>query len=304
MFLFTSLPFGISTALWLFTKVMGVMKDLFHKDGLSLFQYMDNLVENSLSKQEVQTSSPGQTVFPSALHDQFPKVSIQPHICLRLCGHSFQPVPRESLRHSKEPEKGYVSSRADESSGSDSGSKMAIPYWHSPGTGHPHSPRETQSEANPIPPVQILESEHRPSKPVGSLSSDNQVHSAVVASSGEYQSRHSPRASPFRNLLFVDASKKGLGAYLEGITCQGTCSQPETSPLSLQHPSYVSCSCRLRQYQCCCIHQQSWGGARSWSIWKGTESMFLLVTTLNISIFARFIPGRMNVIADELSRAD
>ena len=34
---FTSLPFGISTAPWLFTRVAGVVKELFHKDRLSLF---------------------------------------------------------------------------------------------------------------------------------------------------------------------------------------------------------------------------------------------------------------------------
>ena len=41
VFQFTSLPFGISMALWLFTKMAGVVKDLFHKDGFSLFQYMN-----------------------------------------------------------------------------------------------------------------------------------------------------------------------------------------------------------------------------------------------------------------------
>ena len=33
----TSLPFGISTAPWLFTRIAGVVKELFHKEGLSLF---------------------------------------------------------------------------------------------------------------------------------------------------------------------------------------------------------------------------------------------------------------------------
>ena len=29
--------------------------------------------------------------------------------------------------------------------------------------------------------------------------------------------------------------------------------------LSLQHPPDVSCTCRFRQYHCCCLHQQSGG---------------------------------------------
>ena len=42
------------------------------------------------------------------------------------------------------------------------------------------------------------------------------------------------------------------------------------------------------------------GETRSWALWKETELLFSVVVTLNISIHARFIPGRMNVIADDL----
>ena len=42
------------------------------------------------------------------------------------------------------------------------------------------------------------------------------------------------------------------------------------------------------------------GGTRSWSLRK--ETFFSLVITLKICIRVRFIPGRMNVIADDLSR--
>ena len=52
VFQFTSLPFGKNTALWLFSKVVGVVKDLFHKDGLSLFQYLDDWLGDAESKQE------------------------------------------------------------------------------------------------------------------------------------------------------------------------------------------------------------------------------------------------------------
>ena len=71
----------------------------------------------------------------------------------------------------------------------------------------------------------------------------------------------------------------------------------QTSPLSLQH----SCSGSIRQF-----HQKSgggWGVTRSWSLWKRTECLFSLAITHNISIRARFIPGRMNVIANDLSKA-
>ena len=44
-------------------------------------------------------------------------------------------------------------------------------------------------------------------------------------------------------------------------------------------------------------------GTRSWSLWKDTESLFLLVISHNLSIHAKYIPGNMNVVANDLSRA-
>ena len=51
---FTSLPFRISTAPWLFTRVAGVVKELFHKNGLSLFQYLDDWLGDAQSKSQAQ----------------------------------------------------------------------------------------------------------------------------------------------------------------------------------------------------------------------------------------------------------
>ena len=44
------------------------------------------------------------------------------------------------------------------------------------------------------------------------------------------------------------------------------------------------------------------GGTRSWSLWKETESLLSLAILLNLSIRARYIPGKMNIIVDDLSR--
>ena len=55
MYQFTALPFGISTAPWLFTKVVGVVKSLFHLNGFSLFQYLDDWLGDALSQAEVQS---------------------------------------------------------------------------------------------------------------------------------------------------------------------------------------------------------------------------------------------------------
>ena len=44
-------------------------------------------------------------------------------------------------------------------------------------------------------------------------------------------------------------------------------------------------------------------GTSSWSLWRKTEFVFATVAHLGILISARFILGKMNVIADDLSMA-
>ena len=61
VFKFRALPLGISTAPWLccitLTKVMGVVKELFHRDGLSLFQYLDDCLGDVQTRGEARQRS-------------------------------------------------------------------------------------------------------------------------------------------------------------------------------------------------------------------------------------------------------
>ena len=54
-FLGTIFPFkalsSISTAPWLFTKMVNVVKDIFHQGVLSPFQYLDDSLRDAQSKQ-------------------------------------------------------------------------------------------------------------------------------------------------------------------------------------------------------------------------------------------------------------
>ena len=54
VFQFTSLPFDISKAPWLLTKIAEVMKDLFRRDGLTLFQYLVNWLGDAQFRLETQ----------------------------------------------------------------------------------------------------------------------------------------------------------------------------------------------------------------------------------------------------------
>ena len=57
VFQFRALPFGTSTAPWLFTKVVGVVNELFHRDGLSLFQYLDSWFGDAQTREEASHRS-------------------------------------------------------------------------------------------------------------------------------------------------------------------------------------------------------------------------------------------------------
>ena len=57
VFQFRALPFSISTALWLFSEVVSVVKELFQRDGLSLFQYLDNWLEDAQTREEAHHRS-------------------------------------------------------------------------------------------------------------------------------------------------------------------------------------------------------------------------------------------------------
>ena len=117
---------------------------------------------------------------------------------------------------------------------------------------------------------------------------------------------------PFTHHLLTDASKKGWVAYLQDITCQGTWSQLETQFHINNLEMRVSNQPTLTSTFLLCLmsssHQtiplllltSTGGGKRTWYLLKETESLLLFVTTLNISICARCIPGRMNVIAHGL----
>ena len=54
---FTALPFRISTAPWLFTKIVRVVKTLFHLNGSSLFQYLNDWLGDALSQAEAHSRS-------------------------------------------------------------------------------------------------------------------------------------------------------------------------------------------------------------------------------------------------------
>ena len=89
VFQFRVLPFGISMALWLFTKVVSVGKDLFHRDRLSLVHYQlvgrcPNQVKG-LSK----VTSAGVALHSLGAPDKPPKIRARPYPIFNFVGMTF-----------------------------------------------------------------------------------------------------------------------------------------------------------------------------------------------------------------------
>jgi len=120
---------------------------------------------------------------------------------------------------------------------------------------------------------------------------------------------------PSQTLIFTDASEKGWGAHVDGQTFQGTWSAQEASLhinllelravrltlMALLPPpgSVILASTDNTTVKAYINHQ---GGTRSRSMMRETDLLFQLVIQHQWTLRARHIAGKLNVLADQLSR--
>ena len=120
--------------------------------------------------------------------------------------------------------------------------------------------------------------------------------------------------------IFTDPSKEGWGAHLDEHTARGTWSLPE-SKLHINHLELKAVFLALKEFQSfCCnktvliatdnttlvayINKEGGGGMKSGSLCALLWRVLSWCTRKQVTLRARHIPGRMNVIADKLSRLD
>lgn len=116
--------------------------------------------------------------------------------------------------------------------------------------------------------------------------------------------------------LFTDASERGWGAHAQLLTFQGTWSEEEQllhinllemravklallslNPPPQTHILVATDNSTVKSY----INKQ--GGTRSFSMMQETASLFNLVLQKGWLLSARHIAGKLNVLADQLSRS-
>ena len=116
--------------------------------------------------------------------------------------------------------------------------------------------------------------------------------------------------------IFTDASKEGWGAHLNEFTARGTWSLPE-SKLHINYLELKAVCLALKEFQNLCANQivlvatdnitvmsytNKEGGMRSGTVCALLWRILTWCTRHQVTLKARHIPGRLNVIADKLSR--
>ena len=118
--------------------------------------------------------------------------------------------------------------------------------------------------------------------------------------------------------IFTDASKEGWGAHLEEHTARGCWSLPE-SKLYINYLELKAVYLALREFQDFCTNKivliatdnttvvsyiNEEGGMRSGPLCALLWRILTWCTRKQVTLKARHIPGRLNVVADKLSRLD
>ena len=116
--------------------------------------------------------------------------------------------------------------------------------------------------------------------------------------------------------IFTDASKEGWGAHLNEHTARGTWSLPE-SKLHINYLELKVVFLTLKEFQSLCTNQivlvatdnttvvayiNKEGGLRSSTLCALLRRILTWCTKNQVTLKARQVPGRLNVVADKLSR--
>ena len=116
--------------------------------------------------------------------------------------------------------------------------------------------------------------------------------------------------------IFTDASKEGWGTHLDEHTARGTWSLPD-SKLHINHLELKAVFLALKEFRTLCYNKtvliatdnttvvayiNKEGGMKSGSLCALLWRILSWCTRQQITLRARHIPGRLNVIADKLSR--
>ena len=317
VFQFRALPFGLSTAPLIFTKVVTEVKRFCHERGLCLFQYLDDWLGEAPSQTQAQEESARLVALCEhlGLIINMPKSDLQPKQAFSFLGalFDFQQGLIRPTRDSLQSIQSWVSRFRSLSSASAhswqcllgilAAQEKFIPLgrlhmrplqWHL---------QDHWCQASQPPNTEVPITADIKAQLLWWTVPDNILRGA-------------PLRFPEPNIrIFTDASTQGWGAHMDGSTIQGTWSRTEqllhinvlemrAVRLALERLEVPPHSRVLVASDNTTVvaYVNKQGGTHSRQLWLETSLLFELLSRLQSSLRARHIPGRLNVIADQLSR--
>lgn len=318
VFQFRALPFGLSSAPWLFTKVMAEIKALVHAEQTSLFQYLDDWLgdedqESSCRKKALLLRS---LCLHLGLVVNEEKSDLVPSQRFVFVGILFDLVVGKVF-----PTPENLDKIASALLKLRSAASLSAQSWQSIlGT--------LGSQDHLIPlgrlhlrPFQLhLNSHWNAFRDPPEMLVPVPPHLAEWISWWEDRSHLTegvPLSPPQPTVrVFTDASTQGWGAHFGDQTCQGTWSAAERKlhinvlelravrlALAEFAPPLGSVVLVATDNTTVVAYINHQGGTRSPSLWEETWLLFSEAHSRDLVLRARHIPGHLNVIADQLSRA-
>ena len=313
---FRALPFGLSPAPWLFTKIVSEVKAMVHSQGIQLHQFLDDWLCKALTEEECRLHSHLVVRLVQELGwiVNFEKSDLIPRQVFNFIGTRYNLVDYTVFL----TEDNLIKLK-DRLSQLRCGQMLSANQWqqvigslasqeklvrfglHHTKPFHWHLSRHWNAQRDP-PEMIIPVSEDIITEVNWWLKIDLSMAEPVVRPPPDVR-------------IYTDACTTGWGAHVGETVVKGTWNDREKSlhinVLEMRAVRLALQSIRLRPRLHILVSTDNTsvvayvnrqGGTRSRSLWKETVMLFQLLQRENVTLRAVHIPGRLNVIADMLSR--
>ena len=318
VFQFRALPFGIAVAPWLFTKVMASVKLSVDLQRLSLFQYLDDWLGECFRRTVCSQEAANlvRVCHALGLIVNLEKSELVPSQTFTFIGVTFN--LKEGLLF---PTTKNIAKVVEAVTSFLSATEHSAQDWESLLGILGSQDRFIQWGRFHLRPIQLhFLSQWRPStgSPMDLVSVPESLRPHLRWwLNTERLLQGIPLEPPEADVrIFTDASTSGWGAHLDGRTVQGVWSTEEAAlhinilemravRLALMEFGVTSGASVLVATDNATVvaYINKQGGTRSRPLWFETVPLLQLAIDNNWLLRARHIPGRLNVIADQLSRS-
>ena len=316
VFQFKALPFGLSSAPWLFTKIVSEVKVMVHARGIQLHQFLDDWLGKAQSREECLTHSHRvvQLVEELGWIINYQKSDLVPRQVFNFIGTHYNLVSYKvfltednlakllELVSTIQVGQVYTANQWQQIIGVIASQERLVRYglFHAK-PFHWHLSRHWNAHRDP-PDVLVPVSED--------------IMREVTWWGNIHRGMALPVVLPDPDIrIFTDACVSGWGAHVGDTVIKGSWDPRERllhiNVLEMRAVRMALQGMGLKAHQFVLVSTDNTsvvsyinrqGGTRSLSLWRETIRLFQFLQRLSVTIRAVHIPGRLNVIADMLSR--